>query len=82
MSDGEIEKRVRNVLHEIRPNLQMDGNDAHVSSCEDGVISIRLSGDGIRSPITYQGLQETVCEKIREYLPDIEQIHVYASDEW
>ena len=80
MSDGELERRIRDILHEVRPNLQMDGNDAHLASCEDGVISIRLEGVGTQSSITYRGLEETVCEKIRENAPFVSKIITHTSD--
>lgn len=80
MSDGELARCVQDVLHEVRPNLQMDGNDAYLASCQDGVVSIRLEGAGTQSHITYRGLEETVREKIREYLPAIQHIITYTSD--
>jgi len=80
MSDGELAQRVQNVLHEVRPNLQMDGNDAHLAACENGVVSICIEGVGTQSAITYHGLQETVCEKIREHLPYIQSIVTFPGD--
>jgi len=43
MTDS-IEKRVKEALDQIRPQLQMDGGDVELVAVEDLIVKVRLTG--------------------------------------
>jgi Fe-S cluster biogenesis protein NfuA len=80
MTDQCIEQKIEEGLHEIRPNIQMDGGDIHVVRFEDGVLYIKLEGLGTNCPTLVFNLCSLVEETLRQYVPDLREV-VKVADE-
>ena len=68
------EERVKAVIEEIRPYIQMDGGDLEFVSLEGNVVNVRLKGACAGCPGARMTLKMGVEERIREAVPEIEAV--------
>jgi len=68
------EERVKAVIEEIRPYIQMDGGDLEFVSLEGNVVNVRLKGACAGCPGARMTLKMGVEERIREVVPEIEAV--------
>jgi Fe-S cluster biogenesis protein NfuA len=71
----EIEKKVKNVLEQIRPYLQSDGGDIRfVSMTEDNVVNVELTGACGSCPYSIITLKNGVETAIKKAIPDVKSV--------
>lgn len=71
----EIEKKVKNVLEQIRPYLQSDGGDIRfVNLTEDNVVNVELTGACGSCPYSIITLKNGVETAIKKAIPDIKSV--------
>jgi Fe-S cluster biogenesis protein NfuA len=70
-----LEKKVRNVLEQIRPYLQQDGGDiSFVNLTEDNVVNVELHGACGSCPYSIMTLKNGVETAIRKAIPEIKSV--------
>jgi Fe-S cluster biogenesis protein NfuA len=71
----ELEKKVINVLEQIRPYLQADGGDIQfVGMSEDNVVNVELTGACGSCPYSIITLKNGVETAIKKAIPDIKAV--------
>jgi len=71
----ELEKKVRNVLEQIRPYLQADGGDVEfVDLSEDKVVSVRLTGMCGNCPHSQMTLKNGIETAMIRAVPEIKSV--------
>jgi Fe-S cluster biogenesis protein NfuA len=71
----ELEKKVINVLEQIRPYLQADGGDIQfVGMSEDNVVNVELTGACGSCPYSIITLKNGVETAIKKAIPDVKSV--------
>jgi Fe-S cluster biogenesis protein NfuA len=71
----EVEKKVLNVLEQIRPYLQADGGDIKfVNMTEDNVVNVELTGACGSCPYSIITLKNGVETAIKKAIPDVKSV--------
>ncbi|MCF8309767.1 MAG: NifU family protein [Bacteroidales bacterium] len=83
MSDKqELEKKVNNVLDQIRPYLQADGGDIKfLSLTEDNVVNVELQGACGTCPYSVMTLKNGVEEAMKKALPEIKAVETLQMEQ-
>jgi Fe-S cluster biogenesis protein NfuA len=77
----DLEKKVMNVLEQIRPYLQQDGGDIRfVNLTEDNVVNVELTGACGSCPYSIITLKNGVENAIRKAIPDIKAVEALNMD--
>jgi Fe-S cluster biogenesis protein NfuA len=72
---GELERKVQNVLDQIRPYLQADGGDIRfVELTEENVLNVELMGACGSCPYSIITLKNGVESAIKRAIPDIKSV--------
>jgi Fe-S cluster biogenesis protein NfuA len=72
---AELEKKVQNVLEQIRPYLQADGGDIRfVELTEENVLNVELVGACGSCPYSIITLKNGVESAIKKAIPDIKSV--------
>jgi len=75
MSDDKTkEEKVKAVIEEIRPSIQMDGGDIEFVSLDGNTVNVRLRGACCGCPGARMTLKMGVEERLREVIPEIEAV--------
>lgn len=74
MTHKQIQKKIEEILSDLRPNIQMDGGDIEFVSFSDGVVSVRLHGACANCPMSLYTLKLGIEERLREAIPDINEV--------
>jgi Fe-S cluster biogenesis protein NfuA len=75
VNQNELEKKVKNVLEQIRPYLQSDGGDIRfINMTEDNVVNVELMGACGSCPYSIMTLKNGVETAIKKALPDIKAV--------
>ncbi|MFW5974848.1 MAG: NifU family protein [Bacteroidota bacterium] len=70
-----IEKKVNNVLEQIRPYLQADGGDIRfVSLTDDLTVNVELQGACGTCPYSVMTLKNGVEEAVKKAIPEIKSV--------
>jgi Fe-S cluster biogenesis protein NfuA len=73
--NSELERKVKNVLEQIRPYLQSDGGDIRfISMTEDNVVNVELMGACGSCPYSLMTLKNGVETAIRKAIPDVKAV--------
>lgn len=75
MSNEELEKKVKNVIEQIRPYLQADGGDIsfdHIS--EDNIVYVHLQGACHSCPMAVQTLKDGVEATMKRVIPEVKAV--------
>jgi len=71
----ELEKKVNNVLDQIRPYLQADGGDIKfLNLTDDNVVMVELQGACGTCPYSVMTLKNGVEEAMKKALPEIKAV--------
>ncbi|MCF8231165.1 MAG: NifU family protein [Bacteroidales bacterium] len=83
MSDKpELEKKVNNVLDQIRPYLQADGGDIKfLNLTEDNVVNVELQGACGTCPYSVMTLKNGVEEAMKKALPEIKAVETLQTEQ-
>ena len=72
MEQQELEKKVINILEQIRPYLQSDGGDVKfVGLTADNVVHVELNGACHSCPMAIMTLKNGVEATIKKHIPEI-----------
>ncbi len=72
---SELEKKVRNVIEQIRPYLQADGGDIEfISLSEDNVVNVELHGACGSCPYSRLTLKNGVEEAMKRAVPEVKSV--------
>jgi Fe-S cluster biogenesis protein NfuA len=71
-----IEEKIKAVLDEIRPHLQMDGGDVEFVSFDEksGVLSLKLKGACHGCPMAVVTLQDGIGRTMKAKVPEVKEI--------
>lgn len=71
----ELEKKVNNVIDQIRPYLEADGgNIAFVSLTDDNVVNVELQGACAGCPMSMMTLKSGVEAAMKKAIPEIKSV--------
>ena len=73
MADS-VEKRVKETLDEIRPQLQMDGGDVELVAVEKQTVKVRLTGHCAGCPMSAMTLRNGIEALLKERVPEIKKV--------
>lgn len=74
-SRQELEKKVQNVIQQIRPHLQADGGDIRfVNITEDNVVNVELQGACGSCPHSAMTLKNGVETAVKKAIPEIKSV--------
>jgi Fe-S cluster biogenesis protein NfuA len=70
------EKRIQEILEQIRPALHADGGDVEFLGFdeEEGVVHLRLMGACESCPISMLTLKEGIEKRIRSSVPEVMEV--------
>lgn len=77
MSDSKeiLERKVKNLIEQVRPYLQQDGGDINfVNITDDMVVNVELTGACGSCPYSTMTLKNGVESTIRKALPEIKGV--------
>lgn len=71
-----MEDKIKAVLDEIRPHLQMDGGDVEFVSFDEssGVLSLKLKGACHGCPMAVVTLQDGIGRTVKAKIPEVKEI--------
>ena len=65
--------KIKEVIEQLRPNIQMDGGDVEFVRFEDGIVYVRFHGACIGCPASIFTLKGGIEEALKEQLSDVVQ---------
>lgn len=75
VNNSELERKVKNVLEQIRPYLQSDGGDIRfVNMTEDNIVNVELTGACGSCPYSIITLKNGVETAIKKAIPDVKAV--------
>jgi Fe-S cluster biogenesis protein NfuA len=81
MADLELEKKVKNVIEQIRPYLQADGGDVeYVNMTEDRTVNLRLLGMCGNCPHSRMTLKNGIEAAVIKAIPEIRAVESVQAD--
>ena len=69
-----VEKRVKDALAEIKPQIQADGGDIDLVAIENGTVKVRLRGACVGCPMSALTLKAGVERIIKSKVPEIKSV--------
>jgi Fe-S cluster biogenesis protein NfuA len=68
------EEKVKKLLNDIRPGIQMDGGDVEFVEIKDDIVYVRLVGACGGCPMAQLTLKEGIERYIRNQLPEVQSV--------
>lgn len=76
-----IEKRVKNILEQVRPYLQQDGGDVNfVELTDDMVVMVELTGACGSCPYSTMTLKNGIESVMKKSIPEIQSVEQVRDD--
>ena len=69
-----LEKRVKDALDEIKPQIQADGGDIDLVAIEKRTVKVRLRGACAGCPMSALTLKQGVERLVKSRVPEIESV--------
>jgi Fe-S cluster biogenesis protein NfuA len=69
-----VEKRVKDALDEIRPQLQADGGDVEFVAIKGSVVQVKLQGSCAGCPMSTMTLKQGIERLIKSQVPEITRV--------
>jgi len=69
-----VEKRVKDALEEIRPQLQADGGDVEFVAIKGSVVQVKLRGSCAGCPMSTMTLKQGIERLIKSQVPEITRV--------
>ena len=68
--------KIKKVLDEVRPQLQMDGGDVEFVSFDEasGVLKVKLQGACSGCPMSQITLQQGIGQAVKEKVPEVKEV--------
>ncbi len=64
-------EKIKEVIEQLRPNIQMDGGDVEFVRFDDGIVYVRFHGACIGCPASMFTLKGGIEEALKEQLSDV-----------
>jgi Fe-S cluster biogenesis protein NfuA len=64
-------EKIKEVIEQLRPNIQMDGGDVEFVRFDDGIVYVRFHGACIGCPAAIFTLKGGIEEALKEQLSDV-----------
>lgn len=78
----QIVDTIKEVIEQLRPNIQMDGGDVEFVRYEDGIVYIRFHGACVGCPASMFTLKMGIEEALKEQLPgNVTEVIALEDDE-
>lgn len=74
MEKEELENKIRNMVEELRPYLNMDGGDIEFIKYEDNYLYVKLTGACEACMFQDNTLNESVLSFFKAQLPELEGV--------
>ena len=74
MSDELITQKIKDVLEQIRPNLQMDGGDIEFVNFDDGIVQVRFHGVCKGCPASTYTFRSLVEEHLKDHISEVREV--------
>lgn len=74
MNSNNIENKIKNMIEELRPYLNMDGGDLEFVKYEDNYLYIKLTGACQACMFQDNTLNDNILVYFKEQLPELEGI--------
>lgn len=71
---------IKDIIEQLRPNIQMDGGDVEFVRFDDGIVYVRFHGACVGCPASLFTLKGGIEEALKEQLSDVVQ-EVVALDQ-
>ncbi len=71
MTYEESINKIKEVIEQLRPNIQMDGGDVEFVKFDDGVVYVRFKGACVGCPASIFTLKGGIEEALKEQLSDV-----------
>jgi Fe-S cluster biogenesis protein NfuA len=71
MTYQESIERIKEVIEQVRPNIQMDGGDVEFVRFDEGIVYVRFLGACVGCPASLFTLKGGIEEALKEQLSDI-----------
>ena len=68
------EEKVKKLLNDIRPGIQMDGGDVEFVEIKDDIVYVRLVGACGGCPMAQLTLKEGIERYIKNQLPEVQSV--------
>ncbi len=65
--------KIKEVIEQLRPNIQMDGGDVEFVRFDDGIVYVRFHGACVGCPASIFTLKGGIEEALKEQLSDVVQ---------
>ena len=65
--------KIKEVIEQLRPNIQMDGGDVEFVRFDDGIVYVRFHGACVGCPASIFTLKGGIEEALKEQLYDVVQ---------
>jgi Fe-S cluster biogenesis protein NfuA len=70
-----MQEKVKEVLEQVRPNLQADGGDVElVSVSEDGIVTVKLTGSCAGCPMSQMTLKNGIERLLKREVPEVKEV--------
>ena len=63
--------KIKDVIEQLRPNIQMDGGDVEFVRFDDGVVYVRFLGACVGCPMSIFTLKAGIEDALKEQLSDV-----------
>lgn len=75
-SDDATVSKIKSVLEQIRPSLQMDGGDVNYVDFEKetGILKVELMGHCAHCPMSTMTLKQGIESEIKEAVPEVKEV--------
>jgi Fe-S cluster biogenesis protein NfuA len=64
-------EKIKEVIEQLRPNIQMDGGDVEFVRFDDGIVYVRFHGACIGCPAAIFTLKGGIEEALKEQISDV-----------
>jgi len=70
-----MKEEVKELLNDIRPNLQADGGDVElIDISEDGIVKVKLLGACSGCPMAQMTLKMGIEKYLKEKIPEVKEV--------
>lgn len=70
----DFEKKVKEIIDQIRPSLQQHGGDAELVSAQDGIVKLRLVGACAGCPMSQMTLKMGIERILKEKIEEVKEV--------
>lgn len=74
MSNEQCIEKIKELLEQMRPAIQMDGGDIEFVSFQEGTVFLRLHGACINCPMSFYTLKLGIEEKLKEHIEKVREV--------